>query len=584
MQIVTIPSAKPKPSSSVVAVSTDQEAAEESPEKTGEVHTTSLQLSPETHSGAGLNTPAVTAPVLEYLDCKDPEPPYDCCIQSCPYIAAQYASAKNGIRSLQRHYFNVHEKLSMCEYCLETFIDEEVKNFHVNDRHMIPCVVCGEKFLGFKKLRAHCTVVHYVYAPAPVQPKKNNYFCKSCDFASFSRSIMQNHYVVNHKKYFCYKCSEVFDSYDLQYQHFKEIHLAYCDLCKADFGNYKAVLSHISQCHKKKGLSVIQFSKSESQVYKCKYCPTGLSSKHNVKRHYYWFHKKYSCEHCLMPFNSLEMEETHFNETHTKQCAECGEEFSHQELLATHVKNTHPIFKSHFCEFCGENCEDRAILKEHRKTHIDAFVYPKLCDVCGKKCSSDYYLKLHQMKVHHCSNKIIRDTTCEICGKNFKNIPGLNLHITRIHTKKIREKNFKCTICNEYFAAMSSLNFHIKRHSKYGCELCNMQFKFKLHLEEHVTDIHSVPTACKCLICNQVFLNQVALSSHLLVHSTDEISQAAPLSTKVSAMKCQLCDELFTCKELLRTHMRCKHIRGGKIVNQSTQKPIGRKPYLVRVN
>lgn len=200
-------------------------------------------------------------------------------------------------------------------------------------------------------------------------------------------------------------------------------------------------------------------------------------------------------------------------------CSTCGSTFTQKIHLETHIKNVHELIKPYHCSFCDYNTANKGSLDKHirtvhhkerpfrcriceasfgQKVHLDSHVSavhiqerPHACDQCQYRATTRGLLDKHMCTVHYRE----RPYECEDCMARFGQKAHLQKHIFAVHR---REKPYKCPRCHYAASTRSTLQKHISvihdKERPFRCDLCpSAEFGQKVHLENHIRQIHSKP-------------------------------------------------------------------------------------------
>lgn len=139
---------------------------------------------------------------------------------------------------------------------------------------------------------------------------------------------------------------------------------------------------------------------------------------------------------------------------------------------------------------------------------------------------------------------------CDLCG-----ISVLQTHFD-LHTE-LMHKDFKCDKCDKEYPSKILLKIHnIQSHSVLGgikglksrrkyhfCGLCDKEYEYKKHLEDHVRSFHKRERNSVCPICSRMFYHRDIKKHIEHVHGEKKVS-------------CNVCGKFYTCMENLKLHMR----------------------------
>ena len=146
--------------------------------------------------------------------------------------------------------------------------------------------------------------------------------------------------------------------------------------------------------------------------------------------------------------------------------------------------------------------------------------------------------------------------TCVGCDINFKHKRSLQNHVERVHEGKTVVKNLTCEGCNKKFKFTSQLKNHFemvhegkKPVKKYSCEECKKDFVSKSVLNQHILGVHEKKKPWKCDICHKDFSQKCSRDWHI----------ARVHETNNKSFKCEKCNKSFTFPSELKQHIENFH-------------------------
>lgn len=166
--------------------------------------------------------------------------------------------------------------------------------------------------------------------------------------------------------------------------------------------------------------------------------------------------------------------------TKTFNCEKCGEIFTTETDLSTHMCEEQPIQpqpiadqeNSVICPNCGQDLFDESEFETHKNT------CPKKvkCDKCTERFASVSEMNAHQATVHPVVNY-----HCDICDREFTSAASLRAHKNDAHSQKV------CKHCQQSFENQNALNAHLNKEHHFVCNECgaNIYFPTQADLDTH---------------------------------------------------------------------------------------------------
>ncbi len=168
------------------------------------------------------------------------------------------------------------------------------------------------------------------------------------------------------------------------------------------------------------------------------------------------------------------------------------------------------------------------------------------CGTCDKTFAKKYSLQTHQ-KIHKKRKKTFSCTTCK---KRYYTRENLKRHALTHESPK-----FECDICFKRFTLNSELKRHSVIHQEkiifYHCPTCSKAFSQPNYLKRHIERTHPDPTqAVKCTICDMLFSHKYKLQCHMKTHQEGKF-------------RCANCERKFYRSDHLKKHV-CKTLKCPK--------------------
>jgi len=266
------------------------------------------------------------------------------------------------------------------------------------------------------------------------------------------------------------------------------------------------------------------------------------------------FSSSYECPYCLLTFPSFPTFKSHLKEHQTEKCyrcitPNCSKMFQDLQAFLDHTAEHKD--REFRCHICSNKFSDLAQLNLHSYSHLtDEQTREKQVFKCSK-CKNTY---TSAEALDHHMETTPHSYTCEICDKEFSAERFLRKHIGVAHTRGL----FKCHICQKKFKNESYLKSHSMIHTgemPFECKECGTKFNRKDKLKRH-TQTHNPSRKFKCpfkdhINCNKEFHRFDKLKLHIMTHGN------------IKPFKCDVCNNGFSRKEHLNSHMQKIH-KGGK--------------------
>nr|XP_034838042.1 zinc finger and BTB domain-containing protein 17-like [Maniola hyperantus] len=161
-----------------------------------------------------------------------------------------------------------------------------------------------------------------------------------------------------------------------------------------------------------------------------------------------------------------------------------------------------------------------------------------------------HFAETHHIGFDEAYTKIIpyaltSDLNCVLCHDSFHNFGHLDAHMNEHYS------NYICYECGDTFLAANRLDKHLTVHKvgSFPCKLCDKEFKLERYLAKHCALVHRQERKCKCLYCDEKFVDQFNRHKHVTEAHKD----------KVKTITCEVCGRVFTWKSYYVAHVRKRH-------------------------
>jgi Zinc finger, C2H2 type len=221
-------------------------------------------------------------------------------------------------------------------------------------------------------------------------------------------------------------------------------------------------------------------------------------------------------------------------------CHICQQTFDKMYELSNHTREAHQTLPKVECS-CGRYLSTWDSLMAHKRKHSPG-ENPFSCDLCSLSFRTKTGLSIH-IKFKH--EKPVKLNACNICKKHFKENSSLKNHM-RTHLSDAEKFAFECSICGKKVVNKYSLKYHIQTihegRKQHFCHLCGRGFGNKSNLRSHL--ISHTTENVSCTVCGGKFKNRISLQSHMKLHKD-----------QARVFPCRICDKTFYNRNHLTRHM-----------------------------
>nr|CAI5823103.1 unnamed protein product [Callosobruchus analis] len=498
-------------------------------------------------------------------------------VRKCKYCDAKFNCKPSLLgHILKQHpefieagFYKVHE----CKNChYKSAYNRDLKR-HISRVHpdaiseSISCKYCKARFKSDRLLESHIARAH-LDAIAKISTQ---FECFNCTFKCFIKTDLESHMVKNHArkgtkpiKYDCKQCHKIytrkitFDDHIVK-KHPEHIALVSSDVLECRRCDYKTTYKRYLHKHKYKTTHEAYLSKHKKCMHSAEALPT--------------------CTHCNTKFKTKTTLFNHIVQNHPSfassvtskvyECSKCSYKTTRRYLLDRHLLNHADVtskFQLSKCERCnvtfkGKQLRDAHILKEHPNFIGSVTSRIHECTNCNYKTTFKFNLKKHMMLTH--SNVASDLNPCEHCDMSFKHKAALYNHVIKRHpetTDSIPGKILECSSCTYKTTRKVNLKKHELLHTdpdpNFTCMRCDATFRTMRPFGDHVIKHH--PN----------FIASISCKVHECVHCEYKTTYANNFAkhltehtgeTTTKLYPCKHCHAIFKSKQSMDDHVLRKH-------------------------
>ncbi len=340
---------------------------------------------------------------------------------------------------LDRHKKSVHENIRKykCDKCVfstdcKKLLEEHIQAIHSEVKPAIKCELCHKTFTFNSNLKRHKKSVH---------GDRQRYKCSfvpGCNFASYFKTDLDNHYGRVHlkeKPYSCKYCPYTASTPTLARNHEARRHLKLemsylCHKCDKGFFTKAELMKH----------QIVH--KAEKDIA-CSQCDFKCKSVINLKQHEKSWHKEgvddsLKCKHRDNISNEI-----------------CSRMFKTRSGLMNHIRREH-LEKKFICDICDYKTHRRILLQEH----VDRMHQSQEKSISCQKCDYVTHFSINLKQHDRSKHQNVPREVCPICGKYFKGKKYLKTHIEQVHQDNGK---FECEKCPYTTHNIRLLRHHLRK-------------------------------------------------------------------------------------------------------------------------
>ena len=190
------------------------------------------------------------------------------------------------------------------------------------------------------------------------------------------------------------------------------------------------------------------------------------------------------------------------------RCLKCNVMCKDLWQLRSHVTQTHPCSREHFCKVCPYSTNQQQRLLTHMFKHKEIF-----CSLCDFSTTNNYIFRLHSQT---CNLKKI--FFCSFCNSNYNNFNLYKEHMVHLHND---HSILNCSDCQFTCQSSKELNQHLQLHQWKACQVCPFLAQNQEVYSKHLTEVHAVleEGSWVCSVCNQSQSSLEDLVKHFDSHT-----------------------------------------------------------------
>ncbi|XP_055296738.1 zinc finger protein 888-like [Sitodiplosis mosellana] len=454
-----------------------------------------------------------------------------------------------------------HKEVQTCSIdgCEMQFTFQSVLRLHQTREHndqtttftkktrKFACDICGKAYSRRDNLKTHKDSTH--------NPHKKKYECDDCGEIFLRQSSKETHIIRFHTnsigKFICEICKKVYAKRRNLQDHIDHTHLfkqrkkINCEFCGKS--------SYRNQSHLRRHINTVHFN---HRKYKCNTCEKTFKQKITLIDHerIHTGEKPLKCtyEHCEERFRTRGDRTKHINRIHSNETPYvceidgCDQAFGRLKALNLHREKEHGISTLNYsCEICSEIFSMKKKLMEHIKEKHSTLEMFNATEQAIEQTQSQY-----QQSVVASHQEEDNPTGVEFGIKVEELLIDSSPNVLQSQQNYI--KKYKCDTCEMTFKQKEYLTDHVRIHTgerPYECKHCGERFRTRGQKSKHIINIHSEGFCCEIDGCKKVFTSNQSLRSH----------REKGHGISILIYSCEFCSEIFNTKQKMMKHIQEKH-------------------------
>jgi hypothetical protein len=264
------------------------------------------------------------------------------------------------------------------------------------------------------------------------------------------------------------------------------------------------------------------------------------------------------CPECEKVYPTIYAFNAHLKDIDKKMCQYCKEVISLENFVKHSALHGAQV---HSCRVCKSMFRSKMKLSKHMKTCKKKG--PHGCVECSQS-----FLNATNLATHYASKHNTK--VCSACDKKFVSRVCFKNHSMLCHNSKAVGSKFICDYCSKEYKFKNALRLHIRfKHLvgwEYQCHQCGKKFSNPAHLKEHDNTHNRVDDRYVCSICGAKYSTRRGYERHYKRHFDDNgdvIKLARPQTRKKRIYKklfhCIICNYVTGVRQKLEKHLKAKH-------------------------